>query len=48
MTFTDEMTFRHYKQHVGHDIQMVRYGDKNVTIECHDCNIVIEDCDISI
>ena len=31
--------------HVGHDIRCVRYGDDNVTVECHDCKEVITDAD---
>jgi hypothetical protein len=31
--------------HVGHDIEIVVYGSKNVAIECNSCNEVIIDCD---
>ena len=34
------------KQHVGHNIVCVEYGDgENVAIECEDCNEVLLDYD---
>ena len=29
------------EEHVGHDVQCVRYGEDNVTVECHTCHVVI-------
>jgi hypothetical protein len=31
------------KNHVGHNIECVTYGDENVSIECIDCNEVLID-----
>ena len=29
------------KEHVGHDVQCVRYSEDNVTVECYTCHVVI-------
>jgi len=33
------------KEHTGHAIDCVTYGDENVAIECLDCNMVLIDFD---
>ena len=40
-------TFEDMAEHVGHEIQMVMYGDDvNVAVECVDCSMVLFDlCD---
>lgn len=38
--------FKELKEHVGHDIQCVIYGDdENIAIECHTCHVVLVDYD---
>lgn len=38
--------YKSLRQHVGHNIVCVMYGDeKNVAIECEDCNEVLIDYD---
>lgn len=32
-------------EHVGHNVEIVNYGETNVTLECLDCNEVITDSD---
>lgn len=31
--------------HVGHEIEIVTYGDQNLAIECVTCGVVIADID---
>ena len=43
----DERAYRRIKDHAGHAIAVVRYGDEdatwNVAVECIDCKCVITD-----
>ena len=34
------------REHIGHCIGLVMYGDKNISLECVDCQEVIWDSDI--
>lgn len=48
--FNDEYTFNQLKDHIGHTIQCVQYGNEetgivNVALECETCHEVLCDCD---
>ena len=34
-------SYKELKEHIGHKIVCVRYGDVNVAVECEDCNEVL-------
>lgn len=39
--------FELLKNHVGHEIECVMYGDENISIECMDCSEVLYSIDKS-
>jgi hypothetical protein len=41
----ENIEFNMLKEHVGHNISCVMYGDQNVSIECNDCNEVLHSID---
>jgi hypothetical protein len=43
----NKITYDKIKSHIGHDVEVVSYGDdmQNVAIECIECNEVIIDED---
>lgn len=46
----DELLWDILKAHIGHDVHVVAYGDKddpaNISLECDDCNEIILDAEI--
>lgn len=35
-------TYSELREHVGHDVQCVTYGqDENVSLECEDCGMIL-------
>jgi len=36
-------TFDEARDHVGHDIECVIYGEQNVSVECITCGVVLVD-----
>ena len=40
-----ELLFSRIREHVGHKIVCVRYGEMNAAVECETCNCVIIDSD---
>lgn len=46
----DELLWDILKAHIGHDVHIVAYGDKddpaNISLECDDCNEIILDAEI--
>lgn len=41
-----ELTSEKLKEHLYHDVAIVKYGDENISLECNDCNEVLSDTDI--
>ena len=37
----ENFKFNQLKNHLGHNIECVRYGNDNISIECTDCNEVL-------
>lgn len=34
-------------EHVGHELEVVKYGDENIVIECLDCSEILVSFDIN-
>lgn len=37
--------FERYQRHIGHNVEVVAYGEDSVAIECMDCHIVLADAE---
>ena len=38
MTVSNQSELR---QHLGHNLECVKYGDSNIVVECVDCNTIL-------
>lgn len=43
-----ELTLEEAKNHLGHDLTIVKYGEQNISVECETCSQVLQDWDSSV